>query len=169
MEVYTEAYYIGSVINMRSSSGYCIFLNGNLVTWRSKKQNVITCLVQRLDFELWYMGWIVMAEIILNDLKVTCEESMTLYCDNKWATSIAHSPFQNEWTTHIDIDWHFIKEKLDRGLITALLCRMWASISIFVFKRSSHWMISWSHLQVGMIDIHSPTCGECWLSRKYSW
>jgi len=24
-----------------------------------------------------------MAEIILNDLKVTCEESMTLYCDNK--------------------------------------------------------------------------------------
>jgi len=29
--------------------------------------------------------------IILNDLKVACEEPMILYCDNKLAISIAHN------------------------------------------------------------------------------
>ena len=41
MEVY-DADYVGSVIDRKSTSGYCMSLGGNLVTWRSKKQNVIT-------------------------------------------------------------------------------------------------------------------------------
>jgi hypothetical protein len=41
MEVYTDADYAGSVIDRRSTTGYCMFLGGNLVTWRSKKQNVV--------------------------------------------------------------------------------------------------------------------------------
>ncbi|RDX73164.1 putative mitochondrial protein, partial [Mucuna pruriens] len=42
MEIYTDADYAGSVVDRRSTSGYCMFLGGNLVTWRSKKQNVAT-------------------------------------------------------------------------------------------------------------------------------
>ena len=42
---------------------------------------------------------------------------MRLYCDNKFAISIAHNPLQHDRTKHIEIDRHFIKEKLDSGLI----------------------------------------------------
>ena len=38
VEVYTDADWAGSVIDRRSTSGYCTFVGGNLVTWRSKKQ-----------------------------------------------------------------------------------------------------------------------------------
>jgi len=31
-------------------------------------------------------------KVILNDLKVKCEEPMTLYCDNKPSITIAHNP-----------------------------------------------------------------------------
>lgn len=55
--------------------------------------------------------------IILKDLKVACEEYMILYCDNKSAISIAHNPIQHDRTKHIEIDRHFLKEKLDSGLI----------------------------------------------------
>ncbi|RDX65732.1 hypothetical protein CR513_55583, partial [Mucuna pruriens] len=41
MEIYTDVDYAGSVVDRRSTSGYCMFLGGNLVTWRSKKQNVV--------------------------------------------------------------------------------------------------------------------------------
>ncbi|RDX89226.1 hypothetical protein CR513_29072, partial [Mucuna pruriens] len=41
MEIYTDANYAGSVVDRRSTSRYCMFLGGNLVTWRSKKQNVV--------------------------------------------------------------------------------------------------------------------------------
>nr|KYP51535.1 Copia protein [Cajanus cajan] len=42
---------------------------------------------------------------------------MRLYCDNKSAISIAHNPVQHDRTKHIEVDRHFIKEKLDSGLI----------------------------------------------------
>ena len=40
-EGYMNADWAGSVTDRRSTSGYCTFVGGNLVTWRSKKQSVI--------------------------------------------------------------------------------------------------------------------------------
>ena len=56
-------------------------------------------------------------KIILEDLKVQWSKPMKLYCDNKSTISIAHNPVQHDQTKHIEIDRHFIKEKLDSGLI----------------------------------------------------
>ena len=42
---------------------------------------------------------------------------MKIYCDNKAAISIAHNPFFHDKTKHVEVDKHFIKEKLDSGLI----------------------------------------------------
>lgn len=41
VEVRTNANYVGSIIDRKSTLGYCMFLGGNLVTWRSNKQNVV--------------------------------------------------------------------------------------------------------------------------------
>ena len=41
MEVYIDVDYEGSIIDRKSTSGYCMFLGGNLVTWKSQKQNVV--------------------------------------------------------------------------------------------------------------------------------
>jgi hypothetical protein len=43
---------------------------------------------------------------------------MELFCNNKLAISIAYSRVQHDRIKHIEVDRHFIKEKLDRGLIT---------------------------------------------------
>ena len=41
IEVYTDADWAGDKTDMRSTSGYFIFVGGNLVTWKSKKQSVV--------------------------------------------------------------------------------------------------------------------------------
>lgn len=41
IESFTDADWVGSTIDRRSTSGYCTFIWGNLVTWRSEKQNVV--------------------------------------------------------------------------------------------------------------------------------
>lgn len=41
LKAYTNADYGGSMIDRRFTFGYCTFLCGILVTWGSKKQNVI--------------------------------------------------------------------------------------------------------------------------------
>lgn len=42
IEIYTNAYWVGDIIDKRSTSGYCSNVWGNLVTWRSKKQHVVS-------------------------------------------------------------------------------------------------------------------------------
>lgn len=41
VEAYTDADWAGNINDRRSTSGYCTFVGGNLVTWRSKKQSVV--------------------------------------------------------------------------------------------------------------------------------
>ena len=40
-EVYSNADWAGNIIDRQSTSGYCSFVWGNLVIWRSKKQLVV--------------------------------------------------------------------------------------------------------------------------------
>lgn len=54
---------------------------------------------------------------IFEDLRIKCDKPMRLYCDNKSAISIAHNPVQHDRTKHIEVDRHFIKEKLVNDLI----------------------------------------------------
>ncbi|XP_059654522.1 secreted RxLR effector protein 161-like [Cornus florida] len=106
LEAYTDADYAVSVINRRSTSGYCTFLGGNLVTWRSKKQNVVARSSAEAEFRAMTPGicellWL---RIILEDLKVRWEGLMKLYCDNKSAINIAHNHVQHDRTKHIEVE-----------------------------------------------------------------
>ena len=41
IEAYTDSNWTSSVVDRKSTSGYCTFVWGNLVIWRSKKQGVV--------------------------------------------------------------------------------------------------------------------------------
>ena len=54
---------------------------------------------------------------LLEELKALDSQPMKLYYDNKAAISIAHNPVLHDRTKPVEVDKHFIKEKLDSGLI----------------------------------------------------
>ena len=56
-------------------------------------------------------------KIILENLKIKWKTTMRLYCDNKSTINIAQNPIQHGKTKHVEVDRHFIKEKLDSGLM----------------------------------------------------
>ena len=107
------------MINKRSTSNYCTFVGGNLITWQSKKQNVVARSGVEVEFRAIAQGvcellWI---KSLLKDLGFDHTDSMILYCDNKSAINIAHNRVQPDKTIHIKIDKHFIKENLNSGVI----------------------------------------------------
>ena len=54
---------------------------------------------------------------LLEELKVPTPTPIKVYCDNKAAISIAHYPIRHDRTKHVEVDKHFIKEKIDSGVI----------------------------------------------------
>ena len=42
LEMYSDTDFARSVTDSRSTTGYCAFISGSLVTWRSKKQKVVS-------------------------------------------------------------------------------------------------------------------------------
>ncbi|EXB96864.1 hypothetical protein L484_016637 [Morus notabilis] len=119
IEVYTDADWAGSVTDKRSTSRYCTFLWGNLVTWRSKKQNVAARSSAEAEYRAMAQGIceILWLKKVLEDLHEPVQLPMKLFCDNKAAISIANNPVQHDHMKYVEIDRHFIKEKLEDGVI----------------------------------------------------
>ena len=46
------------------------------------------------------------------------ESSLKIYCDHKVAIDISHNPLRHDRTKHIEVDRHFINEKIDEGVIS---------------------------------------------------
>ncbi|RVX17491.1 Retrovirus-related Pol polyprotein from transposon TNT 1-94 [Vitis vinifera] len=85
LKFFQDADWAGSVTDRRSTSGYCSFVWGNLVTWRSKKQSVVARSSAEAEFRAM-------------------------------AQSIAKNPVHHDRTKHVEIDRHFIKEKIEEGV-----------------------------------------------------
>ena len=115
VEGYTVANWAGSTTNRHSTSGYFTFVGGNLVTWRSKKQKVVS----RSSAEAEYRGMthgvceLLWLRRLLRDLGFGPKQPMDLYCDNKATIAIAHNLVQHDRTKYVELDRNFIKEKLD--------------------------------------------------------
>ena len=55
---------------------------------------------------------------LLQELRFGKDEQMKLVCDNQAALHISSNPGFHERTKHIEVDCHFIKEKIASGCIT---------------------------------------------------
>ncbi|KAH9658679.1 protein kinase domain-containing protein [Citrus sinensis] len=109
-----DADWAGPVTDKKSTSGYCTFLWGNLVTWRRKKQNVVARSSAEAEVRSMAQGVceILWLKRVLEELKRPVSLPMKFYCDNKAAINIAHNPALHDRTKHVEIDRHFITEKL---------------------------------------------------------
>ena len=104
--------------NLRTS-GYFTFMGGNLVTWRSIKHKVVALSSVKVEFKGMAKGLceLLWLNRLLKEIGCSSKDSMNLFCDNKATIAIAHSPVQHDRTKHVEVDRHFIKNKLENKVI----------------------------------------------------
>ncbi|XP_047335705.1 uncharacterized mitochondrial protein AtMg00810-like [Impatiens glandulifera] len=113
---YSDADWAGCPNDRRSTTGFCIFLGDNLVSWNSKKQQVVARSSTESEYRaLAYttadLCWI---QSLLSELRVSLSSSPVLWCDNIGAAFLLVNPVFHARTKHIEIDFHFVREKVTR-------------------------------------------------------
>ena len=119
---YTDADWGGCPDTRRSTSGYCVFLGDNLVSCSSKRQPTLS----KSSAEAEYRGvanvvsescWI---RNLLLELHCPVKKATMVYCDNMSAIYLSANPVQHQRTKHIEMDIHFVREKVARGEVRVL-------------------------------------------------
>lgn len=158
IEVFTDADWAGSTTDRKSTTGYCSFVWGNLVTWRSKKQSVVARSSAEAEFRAMSYGicegiWL---QRMFKELKIPSNYTMKVWCDNKAAISIAKNPVHHDRTKHVEIDRHFIKEKIDNNIINLEYTPSQLQRADILTKALLKPTYENLRSNLGMIDIYHP-------------
>ncbi|PON56891.1 hypothetical protein TorRG33x02_295100, partial [Trema orientale] len=122
IEVYSDADWAESVTDRKSTTRYCTYVWGNLVTWRSKKQTVVARSSAKAEYRALALSicegiWL---KRLLNELGVQSSRSIKFIVTIWLPLVLQKNPVHHDRTKHVELDRHFIKEKAEEGILNLI-------------------------------------------------
>ncbi|BFG28414.1 hypothetical protein CerSpe_146880 [Prunus speciosa] len=111
---YCDADYAGDHDTRRSTTGYVFKLGSGTISWCSKRQPTVSFSTTEAEYRAAAMAaqeitWLTQ---LMNDLHQLVDYSVSLYYDNQSAVHLAENPAFHARTKHVEIHYHFIREKV---------------------------------------------------------
>jgi hypothetical protein len=133
-------------------SGYTVFLGANLVSWSLKSQNIVSRSSAETEYQAVANGvpeacWL---RQLLQELHAPLSKSTLIYCDNVRAVYLSTNPIQHQHTKHIEIDLHFVRERVAIGNVRVLHVPMTSQFTDIFMKGlpTSLFLEFWSSLNI---------------------
>nr|GEZ62614.1 retrovirus-related Pol polyprotein from transposon TNT 1-94 [Tanacetum cinerariifolium] len=117
--------HVGCLDSRKSISGGIQFLGSDkLVSWSSKKHNCTSMSSAKAEYVSLSACY---AQVLWMRTQLTDYgfhfDKIPMYCDSKAAIAILCNPVQHSRTKHIDVRYHFIKEKVEKGIVELFFVR----------------------------------------------
>jgi hypothetical protein len=120
--VYMDADWAGCPDTRRSTLGYVVFLGDNLVFWSAKRQTVVSRSSTEAEYRAVANGVTEATCLrqLLHELQTLSSRCTLVYCDNIRAVHLSTNLVQHQHTKHVEIDLHFVREKVVIGQVRVL-------------------------------------------------
>nr|GEX17260.1 retrovirus-related Pol polyprotein from transposon TNT 1-94 [Tanacetum cinerariifolium] len=116
---FSDSDHAGCRDSHKSTSGGIQFLGGDkLVSWSSKRQDCTSMSSAEVEYVSLSAccAQVLWLKTQLTDYGFHFDK-IPMYCDSKAAIAISCNPDQHSCTKHIDVRYHFIKEKVEKGIV----------------------------------------------------
>jgi hypothetical protein len=119
LHAYSDADWAGDITDRKSTTGYCTFMNNNLISWSTKKQSTVAL----SSCEAEYMAIsdvvkeIMWMRILLEEIDIQVETPTIIYVDNQSAIKISENDSAHDRTKHIAIRHYYIRDCIDDGSV----------------------------------------------------
>ncbi|KAB2629407.1 hypothetical protein D8674_034202 [Pyrus ussuriensis x Pyrus communis] len=117
LAAYSDADWAGCPDTRRSTTGFCVYLGNNLISWCAKKQRTVSRSSAEAEYRALAFAcadtiWILS---LLHELRLPVRLPVLMHCDNFSATYMAANPVFHARTKHIALDYHFVRERVASG------------------------------------------------------
>ncbi|GJS35624.1 ribonuclease H-like domain-containing protein [Tanacetum coccineum] len=118
LKAFSNADWAKCVIIRKSITGYCVFLNNSLVSWKSKKQNTLSKSSTEAEYRALasVTSEVIWILIILKDLNIENILPVSLYRDTNYAIKMAVNPFFMKELNTLKLTFIF-KRKILKGVV----------------------------------------------------
>jgi hypothetical protein len=120
---YSDASYAPNTEERKSISGYLFQMNGAAISWKSKKQPIVSLSSMEAEYialtaAIKEAKWLVKLE---EELMLKTKK-MVIFEDNQSTIKTAKNEIHTERSKHIDVRYHFVREQIQIGAIEVRYC-----------------------------------------------
>ena len=120
LHAFSDSDWAGCYDTHVSTSGFCFTLGSSCISWLSKKQPTVATSSCEAEYRAAFTATVecVWLRRLVPDLGVGQETATTIYTDSQSALAVARNPVFHACTKHIEVHYHYVRERLSAGEIS---------------------------------------------------
>ena len=124
MEGYSDADWAADSEDRRSTSGNVFVMSNGAISWASQKQPTVALSTAEAEYIALCLAtqesvWL---RQLNKDLQIDCSSPTIIHEDNQGTIAMSKNPVLHKRTKHIDIKFHFVREKIHDKTVELKYC-----------------------------------------------